>query len=142
MLAYYVEWHLREAWRELMLADTQQQAKATRDPVAPAERSSSAQDKATTHLLVDGSPAHSFSTMMAELATIVRNTCRTPNAAPDAPTFEVTTTAGTKQQREMALDRAITPQTESQIPIQANCLNRTGNSPFARRNFRLEQALE
>jgi transposase len=109
MLAYYVEWHLREAWRELMFADTQQQAKATRDPVAPAERSSSAQDKAATHLLVDGTPAHSFSTMMAELATIVRNTCRTPNAAPDTPTFEVTTTAGTKQQRAMALIRAITP---------------------------------
>lgn len=109
MLAYYVEWHLREAWRELMFADTQQQAKATRDPVAPAERSSSAQDKAATHRLVDGTPAHSFSTLMAELATIVRNTCRTPNAAPETPTFEVTTTAGTQQQRAMALVRAITP---------------------------------
>jgi transposase len=109
MLAYYVEWHLREAWRELMFADTQQQAKASRDPVAPAERSSSAQDKASTHLLVDGTPAHSFSTLMAELATIVRNTCRAPNAAPDAPTFEVITTAATKQQRAMALVRAISP---------------------------------
>ena len=38
MLAYYVEWHMREAWRELMFADTDQQAKATRDPVAPAQR--------------------------------------------------------------------------------------------------------
>ena len=46
---------------------------------------------------------------MAELATIVRNTCRTPNAESEAPTFEVTTTAGTKQQRAMALVRAITP---------------------------------
>ena len=109
MLAYYVEWHLREAWRELMFADTQHQAKATRDPVAPAERSTWAQEKAATHLLVDGTPAHSFSTLMAELATIVRNTCRTPNAESEAPTFEVTTTAGTKQQRAMALVRAITP---------------------------------
>ena len=109
MLAYYVEWHLREAWRELMFADTEQQSKATRDPVAPAERSSSAQDKAATHLLVDGTPAHSFSTLMADLATIVRNTCRTPNAESDAPTFEVTTTAGPKQQRAMALVHAITP---------------------------------
>ena len=32
MLAYYVEWHLREAWRELMFADQDQQAKRTRDP--------------------------------------------------------------------------------------------------------------
>jgi len=109
MLAYYVEWHLREAWRELMFADTQQQAKATRDPVAPAERSLSAQEKAATHLLADGTPAHSFSTLMAELATIVRNTCRTPNTESNAPTFDVTTTPGTKQQRAMALVRAITP---------------------------------
>jgi transposase len=109
MLAYYVEWHLREAWRELMFADTEQQAKATRDPVAPAERSTSAQSKAVTHILADGTPAHSFSTLMAELSTIVRNTCRAPNAGTDAPTFEVTTTAGTKQQRAMELARAITP---------------------------------
>jgi transposase len=109
MLAYYVEWHLREAWAPLMFADTQQQAKATRDPVAPAQRSSSAQDKASTHLLVDGTPVHSFSTLMADLATIVRNTCRTPSAEPDAPSFEVATTAGPKQQRAMALVHAITP---------------------------------
>ncbi len=38
MLAYYVEWYLREAWRELLFADTDQAAKATRDPVAPARR--------------------------------------------------------------------------------------------------------
>jgi hypothetical protein len=109
MLAYYVEWHLREAWRELMFADTEQHAKATRDPVAPAERSTSAQSKAVTHILADGTPAHSFSTLMAELATIVRNTCRAPHVEPDAPTFEVTTTAGATQQRAMELVQAITP---------------------------------
>jgi transposase len=78
MLAYYVEWHLREAWRELMFADTEQQLKSTRDPVAPARRSDLAQAKAASHRLIDGTPAHSFSTLMAELATIVRNTCRMP----------------------------------------------------------------
>src|SRR5271154_4555917 len=67
MLAYYVEWHMREAWRELMFADTDQAAKATRDPVAPAKRSEAAQDKASSHSLVDGTPAHSFSTLLAEL---------------------------------------------------------------------------
>jgi hypothetical protein len=46
MLAYDVERHLREAWREWMFADTEQHAKASRDPVAPAERSPSAQQKA------------------------------------------------------------------------------------------------
>lgn len=31
MLAYYVEWHMREAWRELMFADCDQDAKPTRN---------------------------------------------------------------------------------------------------------------
>jgi transposase len=103
MLAYYVEWHMREAWRELMFADTEQAAKATRDPVAPARRSKAALAKAARHTLDDGTPVHSFSTLMAELATIVRNTCRTPNAGPDAPTFEVLTTPNAKQQRALEL---------------------------------------
>jgi transposase len=103
MLAYYVEWHMREAWRELMFADTDQAAKATRDPVAPARRSTAAQIKAASHTLDDGTPAHSFSTLLADLAGIVRNTCRTPNAAPDAPTFKVVTTPNATQQRAFAL---------------------------------------
>ncbi len=103
MLAYYVEWHMREVWRELMFADTEQQAKITRDPVAPARRSKAALAKATRHTLDDGTPAHSFSTLMAELANIVRNTCRTPKARPDAPTFEVLTTPNAKQQRALEL---------------------------------------
>ena len=103
MLAYYVEWHMREAWRELMFADTDQQSKATRDPVAPAKRSKAALAKAARHTLDDGTSAHSFSTLLAELATIVRNTCRTPKAGPDAPTFEVLTTPNTKQQRALEL---------------------------------------
>ncbi|MDP1649265.1 MAG: IS1634 family transposase [Rubrivivax sp.] len=107
MLAYYVEWHLREAWRELMFADTDSQAKATRDPVAPATRSDSAQTKATTHALVDGTAVHSFATLMAELATLVRNTCRMPNAGPDAPTFELVTNAEPKHERALALVQAI-----------------------------------
>jgi transposase len=103
MLAYYVEWHLREAWRELMFADPDQQAKATRDPVAPAKRSKAALTKAASHTLDDGTPAHSFSSLLGELATIVRNTCRTPNAGTDAPTFDVLTTLNAKQQRALDL---------------------------------------
>ena len=107
MLAYYVEWHMREAWRELMFADTDQEAKATRDPVAPARRSKAALVKAARHTLDDGTPVHSFSTLMTELATIVRNTCRTPKAGPDAPTFEVLTTPNAKQQRALELIQQI-----------------------------------
>jgi transposase len=109
MLAFYVEWHMREAWRELMFADTDQAAKATRDPVAPAKRSASASAKAASKLLDDEQPAHSFATLMAEMATVVRNTCRTPSAGADAPTFEVLTTATAHQQRALALIQAIQP---------------------------------
>ena len=107
VLAYYVEWHLRDAWRELMFADTDQSAKATRDPVAPATRSTAAQAKASRHTLEDGTPTHSFATLLAELATRVRNTCRTPHAGPASPTFEVLTTPNAKQQRAFALIQRI-----------------------------------
>jgi transposase len=109
MLAFYVEWHMREAWRELMFADTDQAAKATRDPVAPAKRSASAQRKAASKLLDDEQPVHSFATLMAEMATVVRNTCRTPSAGPEAPTFEMLTTATAHQQRALALVQNIQP---------------------------------
>jgi len=107
MLAYYVEWHMREAWRELLFADTDQAAKATRDPVAPAKRSAAAQRKATTRTLEDGTPAHSFSTLMDELSTIVRNTGRTPHTGPDGHTFDVVTTANSKQRRALELIQQI-----------------------------------
>ena len=107
MLAYYVEWHMREAWRELMFADTDQQAKATRDPVAPAKRSKVALAKAASHTLDDGTPVHSFATLLDELATIVRNTCRTPKAGPNAPTFDVLTTPNAKQKRALELIQQI-----------------------------------
>src|SRR5207245_2282739 len=58
MLAYYVEWHLREVWRELMFADEDQAAKATRDPVAPAKRSQAARTKIAGRTLQDGTPVH------------------------------------------------------------------------------------
>jgi transposase len=109
MLTYYVEWYMREAWRELMFADTDQAAKATRDPVAPAQRSKAAQSKASSHTLEDATPAHSFATLMAEMATIVRNTCRTPSAGPQTPTFDIITTANAKQKHALELIRRIHP---------------------------------
>lgn len=102
MLAYYVEWHLKEAWRELLFADEDQAAKATRDPVAPAKRSAAAKAKVARRHHEDGTPIHSFPTLLAELATIVRNTCCT-SAEEDAPTFTVTTRPSSLQARAMAL---------------------------------------
>jgi transposase len=109
MLAYYVEFHIREAWRELMFADIDQAAKATRDPVAPAQRSQSALDKVASRTVDDGTPAHSFSTLMAELAGIVRNTCRTPGTGPDAPTFDIVTTPNATQRHALDLIKQIRP---------------------------------
>jgi transposase len=107
MLAYYVEWHMREAWRELMFADTDQEAKRTRDPVAPAKRSKAALAKVASKRLNDDTPAHSFRTLLDELGTIVRNTCRTPGAGNDASSFDVFTTPNPKQTRALELIQAI-----------------------------------
>jgi len=106
LLAYYVEWHMREAWRELMFADEDSEAKRARDPVAPAKRSAAAERKAVSHQIEDGTPAHSFPTLIAELATIVRNTCLTPAAEPSA-TFDIDTRPNPKQQRALELLQTI-----------------------------------
>ena len=99
MLAYYVLWHMMEVWRPLVFSDEEQQAKAERDPVAPAQRSDAALRKIHTKKLDDGRPASSFRTLLRLLSNIVRNKCRRPEAGPDEPTFDVTTTPDSKQQR-------------------------------------------
>ena len=97
-----------EAWRELLFSDIDQQAKLTRDPVAPAKRSPSALQKASTHSLDDGTEAHSFRTLLKDLSTIVRNVCRRKQSPDNEPTFTMVTTANTKQQRALDLLEAIT----------------------------------
>jgi len=77
--------------------------KDTRDPVARAQRSEAAEQKAHNHILKNGTPAHSFATLMAELSTIVRNTCRTPNATAEDATFDLTTKANSLQSRALSL---------------------------------------
>jgi len=103
MLAYYVEWHMREAWAPLMFADEDQVAKRTRDPVAPARRSDAAMKKVANRTLDDGTPVHSLQTLMRELQTIVRNTCRTSKGAQDAPTFDLITIPTQKQKHALGL---------------------------------------
>ncbi len=103
MLAYYVQWHVQQAWAPLMFSDEDCSAKRTRDPVAPAVRSQAAMKKVHSHALEDGSPVHSLQTLLSEMATVVRNTCRTPNSAPDSPTFQVTTIPNAKQKRALEL---------------------------------------
>ena len=108
MLAYYVEWHLLEAWRPLLFADEDQLAKAHRDPVAPAERSEEALQKVITHTLPDGTPAHSLRTLLEDLSSIVRNTCRTPGPVERSGTFDLLTTPTATQRRALELIDKIT----------------------------------
>jgi hypothetical protein len=108
LLAYYVEWHMREAWRPLLFADEDHDAKATRDPVAPAERSEAALRKVHTKVLDDGTAVHSFRTLLTELSGIVRNVCRRQGAAANEPTFTILTTPNAKQQRAHDLLETIT----------------------------------
>ncbi|MDR2013822.1 MAG: hypothetical protein LBQ20_12525 [Rhodanobacter sp.] len=63
---------MREAWHELMFADINQAAKATHDPVVPAQRSKAALAKVSRHTLENGTPAHSFATLMANLTRLRR----------------------------------------------------------------------
>ncbi len=108
MLAYYVEWYMREAWRPLLFCDEDQEAKKTRDPVAPAKRSEAALRKVHSKKLDDGTVVHSFQTLLDILSTIVRNVCRVPDGGPDAPTFHVVTTPDATQQRAFDLLETIT----------------------------------
>ena len=100
---------MRQAWGELMFANEDKEAKLVRDPVAPAKRSDAAMKKVLTRTLEDGSPVHSFQTLMAQLQGIVRNTCRTPGGAVDAPTFEIITTPDLTQKRALDLINQIKP---------------------------------
>jgi transposase len=99
LLAYYVEWHMREAWRPVLFSDEDQAGKATRDPVAPAVRSPAALKKVHSQTLADGGGVHSFRTFLKMLSTLARNRCRVPGEGPNAPTFDVLTTPTAEQQR-------------------------------------------
>ncbi len=108
MLAYYVQWHLAEAWKPLLFADeAQADAARERNPVAPAKRSAAALAKAHTRRLADGSLAFSFRGLLAHLATIVRNTMRPKDAKPGTGTFTLTTAANPKQRQALDLAAAI-----------------------------------
>ena len=107
LLAYYIEWHMREAWRSLLFADEDQAAKATRDPVAPARRSAAAEQKVADHKLLDGTQAHSFRTLMEELGAMVRNTCRPPGEENLSFAFRLTTIPTNKQRQALELLEAI-----------------------------------
>jgi hypothetical protein len=73
-LAYYLTWHLKAAWKPLLFSD--EDRPISPDPVAKAVRSPAAQHKAHTKRTSSDQPAHSYRTLLTELATQTRNTTR------------------------------------------------------------------
>ena len=90
MLAYYLEWHMRQHLAPMLFDDTDKEAaEALRSSVvAQAQRSPTAVAKQTTRLTEDGLPVHSFHTLLSDLATCVRNTIVTA-IAPNHPIIVV-----------------------------------------------------
>ena len=101
LLAYYVEWHMRQALAPLLFADEElSQNRRRRDPVAPASCSASAKAKKLQHHTPDGLPVQSFDTLLQNLATRTRNTCQ---IQPSGQTFQQLTPATPLQARAFQL---------------------------------------
>jgi len=100
MLAYYVEWHMRQALAPMLFDDHEPAAgEALRTSiVAPAQRSPAAEDKAHSHCTADGMPVHSFQTLLQDLHTVALNTVRMGQE-----TYQVVTAPTPVQQRAFDL---------------------------------------
>lgn len=103
LLAYYVEWHMRQALAPLLFEDDDKAAADARraSMVAPAQRSRRAQRKAQTKQTDDGLPVHSFRTLLADLATLTKNRVR--SLAAGGVTVEMLATPTPVQQRAFDL---------------------------------------
>ena len=112
LLAYYVEWHMRQAVAPLLFDDeTLAGERKKRDPVAPAKPSAAAKRKKVTRITEAGLTIQSFSTLMAELATRCRNRCRL-KADPQGPVLYQDTEPTALQARALELIRL--------FPVQGN----------------------
>jgi hypothetical protein len=105
MLAYYVEWHMRKALAPILFDDHDPADAARQRPtmVAPAERSEAAMRKARNKQTDDGLPVHSFRTLLADLATIARNTVEVKPVTGEPARFEKITQPTPLQQRALDL---------------------------------------
>lgn len=102
MLAYYVEWHMRQKLAPLLFNDEDAHyAETLRESVvAPAVRSPSAKQKDRTKRTDDGLPVHSFRTLLADLATLAKNLVCTGKGS---HTFHVTTQQTSLQRKAFEL---------------------------------------
>ena len=103
LLAFYLEWHLRQAWEPLLFEDEELAGdRPRRDPVRPARPSESARLKKTTHTTPEGLPVHSFRSLLAHLGTRCRNTC-VVTGDPKETTFRQVTEADALQAEALRL---------------------------------------
>jgi transposase len=103
VLAYYVEWRLRQVWEPLLFEDEGlTEDRPRRDPVAPARPSESAKLKKKVHTTAGGLPVQSFRTLMAHLGTRCRNTC-VMTADPNQTAFHQVTEADALQAEALRL---------------------------------------
>lgn len=103
MLAYYVEWHMRQKLAPVLFEDEDPAAGEDQRSsiVAPAQRSPSAQHKIRSLRTADGLPAHSFATLLKDLATLTRN--RVQPKIPASPAFDTLARPTQLQQRVLSL---------------------------------------
>jgi hypothetical protein len=105
MLAYYVEWHMRQLLASILFDDHDPADAAQSRPnmVVPAERSKAAKRKAATKVTDDGLPVHSFQTLLDDLATISKNTIEVKRTDREPVSFEKITRPTPVQQRALDL---------------------------------------
>jgi len=101
MLSYYLSWHMKQALAPILFQDNDKPAAAKRtNPVAAAQRSDQALNKAARKRTHDDYPVHSFTGLLADLATVCANQVQ---PADDMPAFTIITTPTPLQQRAFEL---------------------------------------
>ena len=103
MLSYYLTWHLHDRLAPLLFTDDDKPAAhaARRSPVAPAARSARALAKAAAKRTEGNLPVHSFTSLLAGLATICLNQIQP--ADPALPAFQLITTPTPLQRQALDL---------------------------------------
>ena len=102
MLSYYLIWHMKAALAPILFVDNDKPAAAAKraNPVAAAQRSDTALKKAARKRTAENTPVHSFTSLLADLATLCANHIQ---PADDMPAFTMTTTPTPLQRRAFEL---------------------------------------
>jgi hypothetical protein len=91
MLSYYLVWHMKQALAPILFHDHDKPAAAAQraNPVAAAQRSNAALAKAARKRTTENTPVHSFTSLLADLATLCANQIQPTD---NMPAFTMTTT--------------------------------------------------